>query len=401
MRLYGKTLKEIFHALPFQYKAITVIGVFFIFYSFSYTYTVISKSFNKPKKPYEIRIMGIPEDFNSILDPSIAYDVNTSDLLMAYTVSQKGSPLRHVRLASTIKGTCESWIYKEKGFEGKSYSLLKTDAQTIFRDGVWRVETPSVVYDPDDEGKEWKLFAYKYFWSSSDEIGKAVEIAKHYGMVVYKYASDPDGEWSAEQWLFSPAPNYPPPPYQRMVKLHLNNLHSDLSDVTSYSRPSVVYKDGYLLMTLSAFTNKETPNRVIMIASPDHGQSWVYLGSPITEHDVSNVGNYTRLAGATLMQQGDNVYLSAVLGNESTRAVKTYIFEFDNMNKAKLKRKSNNNLEVINEIDYTQSVSGTLGGGFAAYTEACRKGGFFIAEQRTEDRNFNIFKSYNSPVREE
>ncbi len=400
MKLYGKTLREIFALLPFQYKAVTVIGVVFIFYTFFYVYGVAHRNLNKPRKIYAIKVVNKPENLSGMLDPSIAYNFKKNELLMAYTASYDASSMRHVRLASGSKGKCTSWIYKGNGFEGKSYSLLKTDAETVFRNGVWRIETPSIVYDPDDEGKEWKLFAYKYFWSPSDDIGTAVEIAKHYGMIVYKYASEANKEWSAEQWLFSPAPNYPPQPYQRMVKLHLNKLHSDLSGVTSYSRPSVVYKDGYLLMALSAFTNKETPNRIVMIASPDHGQSWIYLGSPIAESDVLNIENYTRLAGATLMQKKDNVYLSAVFGDENTRNRQTYIFEFSNINKAKLKRRQDNKLKVVNEIDYTQSISGTIGGGFSAYNEACEDS-FFIAEQNAGNRSFKIFKSHKSLIKEE
>ncbi len=398
MQLYGKTLKEIFEIFPFQYKVMTIIGALFVVYVLIYVPASFYNRFNKPPQPEELSLRNKPDDLSSVLDPSVAYDEKTNTVVMAYTASSTGSNMRHVRLAETASGKCNSWDYQPSGFDGKSYSLLKTDAQTLFRDGVWRIETPSIVYDPDDVGKEWKLFAYKYFWSPSDTIDNAIKIAKHYGMIVYKYASNPSGEWSTEQWLFSPAPNYPPPPYQQMVKQHLNNKHSDLRDVTSYSRPSVVYKDGYLLMTLSAYTNKDTPNRVVMLASPDHGQSWLYLGAPILETDASSVGDYTRLAGATLMQKKGTVYLAAVLGDEDTRALKNYIFEFKNINKALLKRKRNNALEVANEIDYTQAELGSLGGGFAAYTEACNAG-FFTAEQNSESGNFGVFKSHKSPIR--
>jgi len=395
VKIYGQNLSDVLKKLPWQYKILVTISCLFILYIFIYFGLLLNKKSVISNVPKNLKIRDLPQNIETIFDPSLDYNSKSKNKgWMAFTAKTGDS--RNIRIASS-DAKCKIWSYNKNGFEGKKDNLLSTDGQTVFKSGIWRVETPSIVYDPDDKGKEWKLYAYKYFWAK-DSLENSLKIAKHYGIVVYKYSSDPAKGWSHEKWLFSPAPNYPPPPYQQMILLHLNSLSPELVDIKSYSRPSVVYKDGYLLMSLAAFTKGDMPERIILLASKDNGNSWVYLGTPIKQSDVAGIGNYTKLAGASLIKQNGDVYLSAVLGDNIQRGKGSFIFRFDNIAQGSLKRDIKTNIPIlINSYKFKGAAQGTIGGGFTAYSDYCSSG-MFVSKQQGNALKFNIIKTNKKPV---
>lgn len=378
-----------------------VIGAAFLLFILIYIPSRIFSASTQPPSSSVLESFSSDKNILGLLDPALAFDSKTNTVWMAYTAEQmpqeQGSaPLFYVRMARSNGGSCANWQPVEGGFEAKRDDLLAPDSQTVFRIGAWRMETPTVVHDPDDKGREWKLYAYKYFWPK--ERDQALQIAQHYGVIVYKYSSDPAQGWSTEQWMFSPAPDYPPPPYEQMVLLHLNQLDPSLRKVTAYSRPSAIYKDGVLFMTLSAFTEEATPDRVIMIASRDHGISWLYAGTLLQKTDLGKIGPYTKLAGATLIEQEGRIYLAAVLGNHSQAGQGTFIFGFDDLNKGVLQRDPKTGAPLIlSHLPLQGAQSGPMGGGFAAYTDACPFG-ILSGEQGAGTADFQIFKTYKKPV---
>jgi hypothetical protein len=286
------------------------------------------------------------------------------------------------------------------------------------RSGTWRAETPTIVYDPDDRGREWKLFAYKYFWTG--DPADAMEVAHRFGVIAYKYTSDLNKDWSTEQWLFSPAPGSPPAPYGQMVLLQLSRLDPSLQNIASYARPSAVYKNGTLVLTLSAFTKGElepehkdgympphmqalTPDQIIMIASSDHGNSWRYVGTVLQKSDLPGMAKkgalpFTQIAGATLLEQNGQVYLAASLGNEQQRGAGTFILGFDNFFSGTLRRDPETGKPLIlNEIPL-KKVSGAVGGGMAAYNDACGKNGVLQTQQVGTTLHFQINKTLIKPI---
>ena len=403
MKIYGQSFGDIFDSLPWQYKIVVAVGSVFILFVLVYIPAQLLRAGIKPPAVEPLQISSSRQPAAGVFDPSLAYDPRTQTAWMAYTSEEAsqnnvGGKLLHVRIAKTSAGPgeCKKWSQAGGGFEGKPDDLMAPDGQTVFRSGAWRVETPTLVYDPDDPGREWKLYAYKYFWAQDPE--QTLAVAQHYGVIAYKYATDPAKEWSAEQWLFSPAPDYPPEPYEQMILLHLNRLDKSLQNVVAYSRPSAVYKDGALVMTLSAFTEGSTPDRVIMIVSRDHGDSWLYVGAPLQKFDLSGMGAYTRLAGATLIEEGGKVYLAAVLGDVTKPGLGTFIFGFADLSRGILHRDSKTGAPaVLRQLPLHSKDSGTLGGGFAAYTEACPFG-LLTAEQTRGAASFQIFKTYKKPV---
>ncbi len=292
---------------------------------------------------------------------------------------------------------CSDWVERtEGGIDGKNDDILAPDGQTVLRSGAWRAETPALVYDPDDHGREWKLYAYKYFWTPDPR--DAMQVARRYGLIVYKYASNPFEEWSAEQWLFSPAPGYPPPPYEESILLHLNRLDPSLQNVTAYARPSVIYKGGALVMTLSAFTgDTELPDRIIMIVSLDHGNSWRYAGTVLQQSDLAALDPEARLAGATLVEQGGQVYLAAILGVEKQHGAGTFIFGFDDFSKGLLQRDAKGAPAVLHQMPLPLGGQGSIGGGAAAYNDACNSG-MLVTEQVGNSANFQIYHTKIKPI---
>ena len=408
MKIHGQSIGSLLRLLPWQYKIVVGCGTLFIIYTAIYIpYVFLYLHLKQAVLASTPVVASGAVSPLGMLDPSLVTDGQTKKVWMAFTSQENLAygatgatrELMAVRMAMAKPDKrCQSWdIWPAGGFDAKNDDIIAPDGQTVLRTGAWRIETPGLVYDPDDKGREWKLFAYKYFWANDQK--DVMSVARHYGVIVYKYASDPTKDWSTEQWLFSPAPGYPPPPYQQTVLLHLNMLDPSLKDVTSYSRPSVIYKEGKLIMTLSAFTEGVTPDRVIMIASLDHGNSWRYLGTVLTQADAAAIDPTGHLEGATLVEQEGEVYLAAVLGTPLQRGVGTFIFSFDNFSKGLLQRDPATGVPaLVRQVPLQGGNTGVFGGGSAAYNEGCDSGMLITAQDGQAER-FKIYRTGFKPVK--
>ena len=402
MKVNGQNLGDVLRKLPWQYKIVVACSAFFILYAIVYVPYVFVYLRVKPKEIISapVEITGVIQPMGA-LDPAVAVDPRTRQVWMAFASQEKNYGINNfnntmnVRLAAAKANTnCKLWDTRMAGFESKADEIVAPDGQTILRTGEWRVETPALVYDPGDAGKEWKLYAYKYFWDN--DPNDAMTVARHYGAIVYKSASDPEGEWSAEQWLFAPGPGYPPSPYQQTVLLQLNQLDASLQNVKAYARPSVISKDGLLVMTLSAFTDGVTPDKVIMIASDNHGNSWHYVGTVLKREDITAIDPTGHLEGATLLEQNGNVYFAAVPGNTEKRSAGTLIMPFEDFSKGLLQRDVHTNVPmIIHQVPLQSSATGTFGGGSAAYADVCK--GLLITAQDGANGNFRIYRTPFKP----
>jgi len=399
MRIYDKDLKEIYTDVPWQYKIVIWAGLAFIALTIIYVPYVYYNLGKHEEKPTVLFIPNKPKYVLGILDPSIAY--NGNNFFLAHTVVLKSDLEENnfipteVRIAAA-SGLCHSWSMLTGGFSTRTEEIIGPDAKTPVKKGVWRVETPSLVYDPNDKGREWKLYAYKYFWAQD------VPLARLYGVIVYKYASEEDivgGKWSNEEWALSASDQAPPYPYNQIVKSYLNKLSPALSDVYFYARPSVINIDDTLVMSLSAYIKgRDTPDRIVMIASKDHGKTWHYLGTPLKHDDVPAVKEkMTTLQGATLIVYNKQPYLAAVLGNADVIATGTQILGFSNISKATLMTdKTTGKPVILNQIPL-QSTLTKIGGGFATYNDSC-KSGLITAERSGDSGRYEIFETRRLPL---
>lgn len=308
----------------------------------------------------------------------------------------------HVKLA-TSSDDGDSWelaghVFTSKhdmieGFQGLNSEISQ---------GTWRYEQPSIIYDPDDPGREYKVFALRYFWNGS------VEVARQYGTIVLKTAgSKTDKIWpDDETWLFSASQSQPPPPYNGLVQLPLNRVSNALADVRAYTEPSAYYKDGFILLLLTAYTDiseDARPDRIVMIGSGDHGRSWAYLGAPISTADVAQLGDYDQISGGSIVEQDGRTLLMATYGIGEFNGLGTMVFEFEDLAAARLKRDANGVPVVLNDIKGIEKILLPPGTGRATWHEKLPDAGLLMPQVNhlgDEENRFAIFKRKETPLPE-
>lgn len=396
MRLYGKTWREIWRDIPLSLRIVVVAGSLFLVFSFLYLSTrAITAVIMRPdasKGPIDI----VGGGGGNYFDPAMAGDGQQHVLAYMHMTNANNTVAPEIGLALSTNN-CKSWRWMQDAFETKKESILAPDGRTEMATVETRYETPALVYDAADKQAPWKLFAYRYAW-----MGR-VDFAQRYSVIVMKTAPRPEGPWSEEKWILSPGADYPPPPYQSLVAGQINPQNPALSGITSYSRPSVVADRGVLLMSLVAFRGSAEIDRVILMASLDHGARWVYAGTLMDRGQLATgfAGNasFTRIAGASLLQQGARIYLAAVLGDATTQALGTYIIPLADPGKAQLARGRDNTFAVTRYIP-RQSVQPTAqGGGYAAYDEKCPIG-IVTSEFSGLRNNYQLFRTALSPSQE-
>lgn len=379
MKIYGKDFEEVFASLTWQYKIVTVAGTAFVIFSIIYCTFVFMKftaTVETKKAPPRVITLHVTENGGGEMDPSMATDGKGHDALVftglqhVYGLPENsGFYFFSTFLATNPNSRCNGWApIGSPVFQGGMDTVLGPDATTPLPQGSWRYETPSIVYDQGDKGREWKVFAYKYFSNSTQGIDRL------YNGIVYKYAPTPQGPWSDEQWVLSPAPDRPPLPYSGLVKQYISQLNPALAAFDTFSRPSVVYAGGALFMTLSAFQRGYiTPVAVIMLGSTDHGKTWEYMGAPLTTKDVTGLGKQS-LAGASLFMHDGQIYLSAVFGTKDTLGDGATIMQIDDPVKGTLVRDAKTGLPVVlNHFKNNSIAPNARGGGFLAYDDGCGK----------------------------
>lgn len=388
MRLYNKTPRDIWADIPLPYRLVLIAGSLFITLAFLFLSAQaigkVSSVISAGKGPVDVR----GERAVSLLDPSMASDGKTVSALV-YTGLEVPNRIK-ISLA-TARFPCEGFRWNQNLFEERRETLLAPDGTSNLADGVIRYETPSLVYDPQDRAAPWKVFAYRYFW-----MGNA-EFAQRYSMIVMRSAPAIDGPWSKEEWLLASAPDHPPMPYQGLIRTHINQLHPDLARITAYSRPSVVEDRGVLLMSLTGFSNPTDIDRVILLISLDHGKRWVYAGTLLNHAQLAQIGQFTRISGASLVKQGQAIYLAAVLGDAQVGATGSYLFRITDPGKATV---LSNDAGVPTPVRFIgrQSVEPTaIGGGYATFDQTCPMG-IVTSEHSGLRQSYQLFSTLETPA---
>jgi hypothetical protein len=309
---------------------------------------------------------------SGIFDPTLAFDPTGDMGLAAYSGVSRATketlfPSVSVNLAYT-RNKGRRWVFNSNLFSARSDNLT-IDGKTV--SGVWRYEMPSLVYMPEDTGREWKIFAYRYFWADD------IELARKTSVIVYKDSADPLKGWSEEKWLFSANQFNPPAPYNRLVLLHINVLDPALADVRSYADPGAHVKDGLLYVSLSAFETITDPARIIMVSSADAGKSWSYIGNILTIEDVEAL-EYLRMIGGQIFEFEGESYFLVTLGDKLQAGQGAFVMKFADLSKGQLERDKNGKPVIYNHFALDENVSSSLGGGQADY-HAMNESGLLMA----------------------
>lgn len=403
MRLYGKTLPEVFQLLPWPYKIVVTMGSAFFLFAVPYSLNFFFTLGVYTQQPGPLSFPGLPKTIQGLLDPSLAAD-EKGNAILAHTVIQNVSVGDKVLYSTNIvmersKGpSCRGWATTSEGYLPQEDEALLPNGVDKLPRGMWTAETPSIVYDPDDPEKAWKLYVYEYYWNGNDEM------ARYYSFIGLRTAPSVDGPWTTKEWVLSAAPDRPPAPYSGLVRQNINPLHKDLANVWFYSRPSVIYHKGILFMSLSAFLRgSKAPDFTVLLASTDHGKTWGYRGTLLRASDAEKAGNYTKYNGASLLLHKDQAYVAAVFGNANVDGLGSFLIPFDGptgLLKAQVKRDEKGAPVVAKWIKRQSMEPSKAGGGHVAFTDKCDTG-ILVSEYSDIRQSFQIFKTYLTPTSED
>ncbi|MBW2046204.1 MAG: hypothetical protein JRI96_15200 [Deltaproteobacteria bacterium] len=365
---------------------------------------IIFSTRRKDVGPYEkINIIGDRAPAG-IYDPSVEYGEDGIGWMAYSGVTGGENACVDTHLAKTTNHG-ETWEFTSNINPGFDDSILE-EGQII--EGRWRYEVASILYDPDDPGREWKLFTHRFFTKPPYE--RDDRIFKH-GWFAYKYASDPAGPWSDEIPLLG-AGQFVTSYYN--VKIDLNSLSPELEDIKFYSEPGTVYKDGVIYLSMEGYTTFDCfggtqeeqaenwlKHRTVLFASYDHGESWEYLGK-LTGFSDSYAFGYLIFTASSLVEENGRQFLLLSPSGKLFPPFRddgrrgggkahdgTFIFEFEDIAEAKLKRAENGKLVTIK---YIEPLIGT--GGQSDYDEQNTYGGIVLAQEN--HRGWPYMQIYNT-----
>jgi len=273
---------------------------------------------------------------NGIFDPSVEYEPGGAIGWLSYS-SVYGNVLPwganvETRLARSFDSGA-SWSFVQVLNASAAGTLVRPGMPDL--QGVWNYEVSSLVHDPDDSGAEWKLFAHRVFRKTEQNFTEEQNVPSH-SWITLRTASDPAGMWSAERALFSSGP-LPPFPYDT-VEFAVNSFDDSLlnSDILVYSEPGAFYRQGVLYVSLTALTS-DGPDRIVLLSSIDHGLSWDYAGTPLSNADAVPFG-YVSFDGSAIAEDEGRVFLMVTPASTTVTHDGTMVFEFQDLAEGELFR---------------------------------------------------------------
>lgn len=283
--------------------------------------------------PTKVSISGEASSFG-IFDPSFEMAPGSTEGWLAYSAVYGSlnpfGPHVEGRLARSTDG---GLTFSQHSIVNAShFTTLEYFDQSMI-DGVWNYETSSLAYDPDDAGAEWKHFSHRIFRRTEDNFVEEQNIPA-YSWIAYRTAPDPSGPWSAEVALLSSG-IFPPAPYDN-VRVAISALDASLSDIIVVSEPGAFYHGGVLYVSLTGITSAGL-DRIILVASDDHGATWRYVGTPLSLTDAGLLG-YLNFDGSAIATQAGRLFLLVTPDAALFKHDGTLVIEFDDITMGTVKR---------------------------------------------------------------
>jgi len=346
--------------------------------------------------PYDRIILSGDDANKGFFDPSVEYKDENTGYLVYSSLEQKPENIQffniefiHTSLAKS-RDNGKTWTYVKRLTESTSDSiespyfakLLGQDSDTI--EGEWHNEVPVLVYDPDDSGKQWKLFWHKYFSKDMPNGEERPRILDH-SWIMLKEADSPENLDKAEEIkLFSTSLS----PGARYNFEEATGLPTAIHN--AYTEPGAVYWNGKIYVSLSYFRNDE--HTLILVSSSDHGKTWNYVGVILDGKD--GFGDYKNFWGAGLAEEQGRLFLLAPpIQKKKDGYLGTYVFEFENIDQARLKR--DNDGKLIPYKYFKRSLPGNINSGQADYHKYNTYGGL-IMPQADLDSNPRIAQLWST-----
>lgn len=277
-----------------------------------------------------------------------------------------------------------SWRYTatvNKSVDGK---VTLPDGSTLA--GVWRYEVPSLAYDSSDNERPWKLFTHRYFWSEEKDRMPA------FGWIALKSAASPEGPWSEEVALFGSS-RFPPQPYR--TRVNVNAMDRSVADAIAYTEPGAMAVKGTIYLSLTAL-GRRGPEKIVLLASRDHGRTWDFRGVLVTNDDAEALG-YKKFDGSALVEDRGRYYL--LVSPEGRKALHegTLVIEFTDLAHGKLARDSRGRLAPRKIVTCQTKLMAKPGCGQADYDESSAVG--MIMPQVNFSAKPQVFQIWATGVR--
>lgn len=281
---------------------------------------------------------------NGIYDPSLEYGPDGTGWL-AYSAVRAGRDGQvETRIARSDDGGA-SWRRVARVNSAAPAAVTMPGGKSVR--GRWWHEVPTLVHDPDDPGREWKLFWHRYV--SRLPHRNAEDRLFAFGWIAMRHAPSPDGPWSQEVPLIGAGP-FPPSPFKTVF--NIGDLHPDLKQYIVLTEPGSLYRDGRLYLTLQAVRHPrlgKNKHDIILISSADHGATWQYVATVLKSEQAARFGAnwYT---GSSLAEEDGRIFLLVtpeVAGKPMTGHRGTVVFEFNDVARGTLKRDPAGSLTVI------------------------------------------------------
>lgn len=271
---------------------------------------------------------------NGIFDPSVEYAIGASQGWLVYSAVFGGitpyGPHVETHLAKTTDSGA-TWTF-DSVLNASFFADLDIGGGVMLA-GVWNYEVSSLVHDPGDPGAEWKLFSHRIFRKTEDNFTDEQNLPG-YRWISYRTAADPGEPWSAELALLSSGP-LPPAPYDT-VAVSVNSLDPSLTDLVVYSEPGAFYHEGTIYLSLTG-VKTTGPDRIVLLASDDHGSSWRYVGTPLSNVDAPALG-FLSFDGSAIVADRERFFLLVTPESPGILFDGTLALEFDSIAAGTLER---------------------------------------------------------------
>lgn len=324
---------------------------------------------------------------SGIFDPSVEYDRDGVGWLAYSRVELPKYVETHIA-KSTNHG--KTWKYVtaiNNSGDGKF------NYQGKVHKGVWRSETPSLLYDYGDiSSRRWKLFSHRY--PARPPFTKGNHLYAE-GWIEFKYAATPEGPWSKPIRLFGKSKDN--------CLIDLNSIHPAMRNFLWFNEIGSIVIDGVIYLSLDASTTPTglgewRKRKIVLISSADHGKSWRYVGE-LTNFNDANSHGYLIFTGSSLVKEGKHLFLLASpsgakgLFKKNRAHDGTIVVKIEDITRAKLKREANGKLAIRK---WFKPVLHS--GGLSDYDEQNTHGGILFSQINTNNgsRSADFFQVFST-----
>jgi hypothetical protein len=343
----------------------------------------VSAAESKTSRFDKISIVG-EDPGNGYFDLSIEYGDDGRGWLAYSRVAIPKYVETHLA-TSTDQG--RTWVYAGAVNQSGEGSVLIGGKRV---QGVWRYETPTLVFDPSDlEARRWKFFVQRYLSVAPHRKGNSLF---EKGGIEYKYAANPAGPWSDGVCMFGKI--------EYGCRVDLNSLNPELKNVVYYNELGSIVVDGVIFLSMDASATSSglgswEQRKIVLVSSRDHGVTWDFVGTLTDYSDASALG-YVALTGSSLVEEDGRLFVLLTpsgargLFKKNRAHDGTLVVEFDDIHRAKLKRDANGKLVVL------KAVRPDLhSGGLSDYDEDNSYGGILFSQinPRAVPEFFQIFNT--------